>query len=67
MDMFITKHSLNLTQEAIEKMNCPKYIKENEFIIRNFEIKKTSDPEYFPAEFEQTYKDKIINHIQTFF
>lgn len=58
MDLFITKHSLNLTQEAIEKISCPKYIKENEFIIKNLQRKKTPDPEYFPKEFEQTYKDK---------
>lgn len=51
------KDTTKLTQEEIDNLNNQRSILKIEFVVSN-PSKKTSDPNSFTSEFQQTFKEK---------
>lgn len=60
MNQFLEWHNLpKLTQEEIDYLNRPIFIKEIETIINNLSKQKPPSPDGFTTEIDQTFKEEI--------
>ena len=61
MDTFLSTHTLpKLKQEDLENLSRPITSEEIEWAIKNFPTNKSSGPDGFRGEFDQTFKAEII-------
>ena len=61
MDAFIETYKLpNLNQEEIENLNRPITRRVIEEVIKNLPINKSPEPDGFPGEMYQTFKEELI-------
>lgn len=60
-DKFLEENSLpRLTHEEIENLNRPILRKESSSIFKILPTKRRSEPNGFPGEFEQTFKEHLM-------